>query len=59
MHDAAVAVAAASYGIRRLPAVVIDGRLADWHAGYGLDEAALTQAIFAESRPMKLSGPAP
>ena len=46
MHDAAVAVAAASYGIRRLPAVVIDGRLADWHAGYGLDEAALTQAIF-------------
>src|SRR6516162_11844134 len=42
MHDATVAVAAASYGIRRLPAVVIDGRLADWHAGRGLDEVTLT-----------------
>jgi hypothetical protein len=40
-------VAAASYGIRRLPAVVIDGRLADWHAGRGLDEVTLTREIFA------------
>src|SRR5215469_13771380 len=47
MHDAAVAVAAASYGIRRLPAIVIDGRLADWYAGCGPEEAALTQVIFA------------
>jgi hypothetical protein len=47
MHDAAVAVAASGYGIRRLPAVVIDGRLADWYAGRGLDEATLTPAIFS------------
>ena len=46
MHDPAVAMAAAGYGIRRLPAIVIDGRLADWCAGVGLDEATLTQAIF-------------
>jgi hypothetical protein len=46
VHDPAVAVAASGYGIRRLPAVVIDGRLADCYAGRGLDEATLTQAIF-------------
>jgi len=46
MHDPAVAVAAASYGIRRLPAVVVDGRLADCYAGRGLDEETLTQEIF-------------
>ena len=46
MHDPAVAIAAAGYGIRRLPAIVIDGRLAEWYAGVGLDEAALSQAIF-------------
>jgi hypothetical protein len=46
MHDPAVAVAASDYGIRRLPAVVIDGRLADWYAGRDLDETILTQAIF-------------
>jgi len=32
MHDPAVAVAASGYGIRRLPAIVIDGRLADCYA---------------------------
>jgi hypothetical protein len=46
MHDPAVSVAASGYGIRRVPAIVIDGRLADWYAGCGLDEVALTQAIF-------------
>jgi hypothetical protein len=46
MHDPAVAAAAFGYGIRRVPAIVIDGKLADWYAGYGPDEAALTQAIF-------------
>jgi hypothetical protein len=46
MHDPAVAAAAFGYGIRRVPAVVIDGQLTDWYAGYGPDEAALTQAIF-------------
>ena len=46
MHDLAVAAAASGYGIRRVPAIVIDRRLADWYAGCGLDEATLTQAIF-------------
>jgi glutaredoxin 3 len=46
MHDAGGAVAAASYGIRRQPAVVVDGRLADCSAGRGLDEETLTREIF-------------
>jgi hypothetical protein len=46
MHDPTVAMAAAGYGIRRVPAVVIDGQLADYCAGYGLDEITLTEAIF-------------
>jgi glutaredoxin len=46
VHDAAVAVAAASYGIRRVPAVVVDGRLADCYAVRGLDEETLTREIF-------------
>ena len=37
---------ASGHGIRRLPAVVIDGRLADCLAARDLDEVALTQAIF-------------
>jgi len=45
MHDPAVVVAAASYGIRRMPAVVVDGRLADPYAGVGLDEETLTREI--------------
>jgi glutaredoxin 3 len=45
MHDPAVAVAASGYGIHRLPAIVIDGRLADCYAARDLDEATLTQAI--------------
>jgi glutaredoxin 3 len=46
MHDPAVATAARGYGIHRLPAVVIDGRLADCYAARDLDEMTLTQAIF-------------
>ena len=46
MHDPTVAAAAREYGIRRLPAVVIDGRLADHCAGCDLDGVALAQAIF-------------
>jgi len=46
MHDPAVAAAAKGYGTHRLPAIVIDGRLADWYAARDLDEATLTQAIF-------------
>ena len=46
MHDPAVAAAAGGYGIHRLPAIVIDGCLADCYAARDLDEATLTQAIF-------------
>jgi hypothetical protein len=46
MRVPAVAVAARGYGIRRLPAIVIDGRLADCYAARDLDDATLTQAIF-------------
>jgi hypothetical protein len=45
MHDPAVLVAAARNGIRRAPAVVVDGHLADWYAGVGLDEETLTREI--------------
>ena len=46
MHDPDVAVAACGYGIRRVPAVVIDGQLVDYIAGLSPNEATLTQAIF-------------
>jgi len=46
MHDPTVAAAARDYDIRRLPAVVVDGRLADVYAARDLDEVTLTQAIF-------------
>ena len=52
MHDPAVAAAARSYGIRRVPAVVIDGRLADFYAARDLDEVTLTQV----GAPAKLGG---
>lgn len=41
MHDPQVATKAASYGIQRVPAVVIEGRLADCCQGAGVDEATL------------------
>lgn len=44
MHDAGVAERAESLGVRSVPAVVIDGRLADCCAGRGPDEATLRQA---------------
>lgn len=44
MHDRAVAAKAKSYGIASVPAVVVDGKLADCCAGRGLDEAALRAA---------------
>jgi hypothetical protein len=46
MHDPAVALVARGYGIHRVPAVVIDGQLVDYIAGFGPDEATLTQALF-------------
>lgn len=44
MHDDAVAARARTLGIRSVPAVAIDGRLADCCAGRGPDEAALRDA---------------
>ena len=43
MHDPAVASKAASYGINRVPSVVVDGKLADCCRGGGIDEGVLRQ----------------
>ena len=44
MADHAVATRARQAGVRSLPAVLVDGRLADCCAGRGPDEAALRAA---------------
>ena len=44
MADRAVAARAREVGVRSLPAVAVDGRLADCCVGRGLDEAALRAA---------------
>jgi glutaredoxin len=44
MNDPSVASRAKSLGIRSVPAVVIDGQLADCCAGRGPDEATLRSA---------------
>jgi hypothetical protein len=44
MHDPAVAAKAKRYGVRAVPAVVVDGRLAACCAGSGPDEASLRAA---------------
>lgn len=44
MHDAKVAARAKALGIRSVPAVAIDGVLADCCAGRGPDEAVLRAA---------------
>lgn len=44
LHDSAVAKRAKSLGIRSVPAVVIDGKLADCCSGRGPDEATLRAA---------------
>lgn len=44
MEDATVARRAKELGIRSVPAVVIDGKLADCCAGRGPDEATLRSA---------------
>jgi glutaredoxin len=43
MHDQVVASKAASYGINRVPSVVVDGKLADCCRGVGIDEGVLRQ----------------
>lgn len=44
MHDAQVAGRAKSLGVRSVPAVAVDGRLASCCAGRGPDEATLRKA---------------
>jgi glutaredoxin len=44
MHDAAVAKRAKALGVRSVPAVVVDGKLADCCVGRGPTESALRQA---------------
>ena len=43
-QEASVAEKAKSYGIKSLPAVVVDGKLAECCAGRGVDEQALRKA---------------
>ena len=44
MRDAQVAARARQLGIRSVPAIVIDGKLADCCAGRGVDETTLRTA---------------
>ena len=44
MHQTHVAERAKQYGIKSVPAVVIDGTLADCCTGRGIDEATLRSA---------------
>lgn len=44
MNDSAVASRAKSLGVQRVPAIAIDGKLADCCAGSGPDEATLKAA---------------
>jgi glutaredoxin 3 len=44
MHDPAVAAKAKKHGVRTVPAVAVDGRLAACCAGRGPDEASLRAA---------------
>ena len=51
MKDPAVADRAKALGIRSVPAVVIDGKLADCCAGRGPDEATLKAAGLGQPLP--------
>lgn len=51
MHQPAVAAKAKQYGIRSVPAVVIDGQLADCCAGRGPEETSLRAAGIGVPRP--------
>src|SRR5712692_9735408 len=44
MHQASVAAKAKQYNVRSVPAIVVDGKLADCCAGRGPDEAVLRAA---------------
>ena len=45
MHEHSIAVRAKMLGIKSLPAVVIDGKLADCCANRGIDESVLRAAV--------------
>ena len=51
MHQEEVAQRAKQYGISSVPAVVIDGKLADCCAGRGVDESTLRAAGVGVSLP--------
>ena len=51
MNDRAVADRAKALGIRTVPAVVIDGKLADCCTGRAIDEAALRAEGIGQPRP--------
>jgi glutaredoxin 3 len=51
MHNPEVARRAKSFGIRSVPAVVIDGTLAECCAGRGPDEATLRAAGLGQALP--------
>ena len=50
MHDSKVAARAKALGIRSVPAVAIDGVLADCCAGRGPDESVLRAAGLGQSK---------
>ena len=45
MHQQGIATRASQHGIRSVPAVVIDGKLAGCCAGRGVDEHVLREAL--------------
>jgi hypothetical protein len=51
MHDPAAAATAKSYGVRSVPAIAIDGRLAACCTANGPDEASLRSAGVGVSLP--------
>ncbi len=51
MNDPAVAQRAKDFGIKSVPAVVVDGKVADCCAGRGPDEATLQAAGLGQSMP--------
>jgi len=51
MRDIAVANSARALGVKRVPAVVIDGKLADCCRGQGISEAALRAEGIGQPRP--------
>jgi len=44
MHKDAAAATAKQYGVRSVPAIAVDGKLADCCAGRGVDEVSLRSA---------------